>query len=898
MSNVPSNIPFTDINAGHTVSEMVDIINTNFDLVNLKGGGPEGIQGIQGVFGFSGIQGIQGIQGRRGSGWVTDSNMGNAEDGDLYLAPNGDVQSYQNGLWETEYQLLSNVISPFTLTGTTIHPVDPNNKTVLGGGNSGTNATLNIVGGNTALSISNGGTIANLKIDGGGFSVESDNVSLKTSNTTLTLYGDNRILLSPLAGLTNDNTIHPLITVDNLGQLTHQPNWEWGVINSSVVPNDILTNCYVGDETHLLDGLWMDENSNINFKSDSNTSYLKINTKATNETSLKNIVKIGKNGICVGSYSNNQDLNYNIDNCGIYVAGGTSQKCGQITLVGPTTGTSYVGQDSAIPAGTDANAPTYILAVNDVQNNSIKDNSPLITLKTNSNNFSSNTLHIKGGTHINGKGYDILIDGGDGVGESNQKDKTGGDVYIAGGSNKSTASIGNELRGSLYNFGDVIIGLNPNNHPSLRSGNSTYASVRKVSGDSVSTFYDICNFTAHGNRIILDSDANNRVVNGYPDDGSCPWLNDISQTTLKFNGLTTVYKNRAIPIYYENAFMYQMLSGVYSTSVMYYMSSDTLQTKRGSNIYSLLNSSEFTGLPVGTGGNGKYRTVFSNITTNWQKIGNVVNCQTKVDFYYIYNVYNNEINIAILQPINYSTLNNAGLKPTLYAYDNIVKNGILTNIELPIYLYKQKNTNTGLLRPNYVSGNGSVYTEKINVKTSIVNATTDRYFLNNTFVAVNNNTAYTNPQKVETLTGSSNVFTTNKHDNVGILNEQLSVQANKNTSKGYLKTDNIMVGSDVTYSLLTPVAQATYIIPEYMNVVDVNVELGPDSIYVDHKRKFEPLTKAYTSLTLNYSYLLNTGFEESIHTDFIYSDGTHSWKDVDDFDEYQTFNPNQEVIIK
>ncbi|MBR4625634.1 MAG: hypothetical protein IKO56_08895 [Alphaproteobacteria bacterium] len=82
MSNVPSNIPFTDINAGHTISEMVDIINTNFDLVNLKGGGPEGMQGIQGVFGFSGIQGLQGIKGKRGAGWVTDTNLGDIEVGD------------------------------------------------------------------------------------------------------------------------------------------------------------------------------------------------------------------------------------------------------------------------------------------------------------------------------------------------------------------------------------------------------------------------------------------------------------------------------------------------------------------------------------------------------------------------------------------------------------------------------------------------------------------------------------------------------------------------------------------------------------------------------------------------------------------------------------------------
>ena len=145
MSNVPSNIPFTDLNAGHTISEMVDIINTNFDLVNLKGGGPEGMQGIQGVLGFSGIQGLQGIQGRRGAGWVTQSNMGDAEDGDLYLAPNGDVQSYNEGTWTTEYQLLDNVISPFTLTGTTIHPVDPTNKTVLGGSNSATNSNVSAV---------------------------------------------------------------------------------------------------------------------------------------------------------------------------------------------------------------------------------------------------------------------------------------------------------------------------------------------------------------------------------------------------------------------------------------------------------------------------------------------------------------------------------------------------------------------------------------------------------------------------------------------------------------------------------------------------------------------------------------------------------------------------------
>lgn len=885
MSNVPSNIPFTDINAGHTISEMVDIINTNFDLVNLKGGGPEGIQGIQGVFGFSGIQGLQGIQGKRGAGWVTDTNLGDVEVGDLYLTPDGTVQSYDGTSFQDVYDLTENIASPFTLTGTTIHPVDPTNKMVLGGSSSTTNSTLNIVGSNTAISISNAGTIADLKVNGNDFIVEANNVSLKANHTTLTIYGDNRILLSPLAGLTNDNTIHPFITTNNLGELTHLPSWEWGVVNESIVPNDTLNNCYIGDETHLLDGLWVDENSNINFKSDTDTSYLKINSKTTGGN-LKNVVNVSKNGLCVGSYSNNQNLNYDTENSGIYVAGGTSQKCGQITLVGAVVGkVGYVNFDSVEPTGTNANTPTYTLNVNDTQNNNIKDNSPLITLKPNSTNFSANTLHIKGGTHTNGKGYDVLIDGGDSRGEWNQKERTGGDVYIAGGSNRNNSSNGNEIRGSLYNFGDVVIGLNPNNHPSLRSGSATYASTRGVSRDKISSvdFYDICNFTAHGNRIVLDSDANNRAVNGYPDNGSCPWLNDINQATLKFNGLTTIYKNNPVAINYEDAFMHQMLSGVYSTSFMYYVSGSTMQTKRGKDLYSLLTSSEYTSLPGGvTTGNSRYKTVFSNIITNWQKVGNIVNCQTRVDFYYIYDQYGN---MAIMQPIRYD---HTGLHDDRYAYDNIVKNGMLANIELPLHLYKT-NVN-GILRPNYVSGNGCTYTEKIRVKGGTNMRVTEPYFLNNIPVAVNNNTAYLNPEVVTPFTSTNTAnFITNKHDNDGILRELPSVATNKNLPKGYLKTDSIIDQAPILLSSTTN-ARAAYIIPEYMNTIMV----ASGTANEDYKRKFVPLNKAYTSLTLNYSYLLNTGFEETVHNDFIYMDGNPNSIVIDDqgtrstSDEYYT----------
>ena len=60
-------IPIIDINAGDTVSAMVDKINYNFTLVSLKGGGPQGVQGVQGIRGPAGPKGDTGETGDTGS---------------------------------------------------------------------------------------------------------------------------------------------------------------------------------------------------------------------------------------------------------------------------------------------------------------------------------------------------------------------------------------------------------------------------------------------------------------------------------------------------------------------------------------------------------------------------------------------------------------------------------------------------------------------------------------------------------------------------------------------------------------------------------------------------------------------------------------------------------------
>lgn len=876
MSNIPSNIPFTDINAGHTISEMVDIINTNFDLVNLKGGGPEGIQGIQGVLGFSGPQGTQGIQGKHGNGWVTSENLDEAEAGDLYLTPEGVVQTYDGTSFQDVYNLTDELVSPFTHTGANIHPKNEflNGTLVLGGTTPSTNTMLNIIGSQPSLALSTGAVNAEMKIGENNFQISSNNVLISSNGgASIGVKSGNIVNISPLADMTTNNEIHPFVTADNEGNIKHE-EWKWGIRNNCVISNENLSNCYVGDDEHAIDGVWIKPDGNINFQNETG-KYLKINSKNTGETTLKNVIKLNEKGISVGSYSNNDDFNFDPNNKGVYISGGSNRTCGHLTFVGSTSFEKYVNYDSALtPGGSGQNSvvvPSYLLDINNIQNNSIKDNSPLITIVPKIKNYFANTLHIKGGTYM-GKGYDVLINGGDGIGEANNSTNTGGDVYIAGGENKSTGGGNNEIIGSLYNFGDVIIGVNPNNHPLLRTDANTSASSRAVSKDNANlSYFDICNFTAHANIITLDSDANNRMVYGYPNDGTSPKLTSIKQSTFKLNGLLTLCQNDVIRLNKKDAFTYQMLSGVYSFACMYYINNGTFKTKKDTSLHNLLTSNEYTSLAGGTtmGENIKFKTVFSTTTTNWQKIGNVVNCQTRIDFYYVCNA-NNEL--SILTPIKYRIGLNI-FDPNTYAYDRIITDGILTNVELPLCLYDSNTIN--ILRPNYVSGNGCAYTEKVILEDletiGKAQATADPYFLNNVQVSVNNNTSYTNPvlvnkySMVETINNS-----TNKHDNSGILNDNVVNNENTNMPRGYLWTDPII---NDTQTLLVPKTRSTYIIPEYMDSVTVE---NSSSQRKGEYRKFVSLKKPYTSLTLNYSYLLNTGFEKNQHNDFIYVDGTSS----------------------
>lgn len=113
-----ANIPIKHINSGDTVSTAFDIVNYNFDLLLLNGGGPRGIQGTQGQQGNRGIQGLQGLQGSKGASVYTSIEEAQANNGIYFDTQNLYTIDYSGGGGGSEEQHVSEEtasLNPFVL---------------------------------------------------------------------------------------------------------------------------------------------------------------------------------------------------------------------------------------------------------------------------------------------------------------------------------------------------------------------------------------------------------------------------------------------------------------------------------------------------------------------------------------------------------------------------------------------------------------------------------------------------------------------------------------------------------------------------------------------------------------------------------------------------------------
>ena len=889
------NLPIIDINPGNTISEMVEIINRNFDIIDQKGGGPMGIQGIQGINGFPGEQGITGATGPSGTGWVP-FNSAPINEGDLSVDENGNIWQVQNNggtlTWVQTGQSITGLgESPFTYSDNAIHPKQAyvDKKTVLGAATSTTNAVLNIVQGSGADAISiyqqGGGTPIKITSETSENKLKvfaKEIVLLSDGNASVTVkQTGNCINLSPLKNTSIPNNIRQIVSANKDGDIEEQSNWTWGLCNNSIIPNKNLSNKTVGDDDNRIDGVCFAANSELNFIG-SDDRYLNVNAKPNAGGSAKTVARFSSYGLSVGDNGTQVNRNANTLNNGIVIGGGNG-KNGHLTFLGSSSTTNYVNTESAVSPSTDTsvNAPTYTLNVNPQQDNSFADNAPIITVGATSNNRISNLLHIKGATLNNMRGADVFVEGGESVGDWNNNYQTGGNVYLAGGKNRNTSNVGGgTLSGSLYHFGDVIVGLNPSNHPKLWANDNLKASKRGVSKDDINgvSFYDICNFTAHGNVITLDSDANNRVVNGYNEDGLCPNLQNPEQSTFKVNGLMTLHRSTPLSIPIGDANKYQMLSGVYNVAIAYYTQGGTLKYKRADTVYDAVTAAINSFSPIEQ--HAGVRVAVSYINTVWNKIGNIVTCNTRVDMYSYggrafggYSVFSPfELNMTTQGPVFGTS-----------SIDYIISNGIITNIELPVFLATGIRNSTPI-RTNYVTGNGFVHTERPTSSTTMSVGTdssvtvtrktlADSYFIPDNQVFVNNNTNYTDPTVVTNYSYTldyNNQYQqswTNKHNANATLKDQ---NIKNNMPKSYLNTDNILAGG--LKPLLIPISQAcAYIIPEYSNVLSAR-RTSPYEYY-ETFRKLVPMNKPYTSMSINYSYLLNPDFDTTEYKPFAYDDG-------------------------
>lgn len=134
-------IPIIDINAGDTMSGMVDKINYNFTLLSLKGGGPAGIQGIQGIRGPVGPQGDIGATGADGS-MILNGNPENytqeqlaANFNNIFISNDGKIYNIMHNDTDDTYfpheicDLHDLADSPFALGTSTSNPtINPCNQ--------------------------------------------------------------------------------------------------------------------------------------------------------------------------------------------------------------------------------------------------------------------------------------------------------------------------------------------------------------------------------------------------------------------------------------------------------------------------------------------------------------------------------------------------------------------------------------------------------------------------------------------------------------------------------------------------------------------------------------------------------------------------------------------------
>lgn len=808
-------LPIVDINAGDTMSGMVDKINYNFTLLSLKGGGPAGIQGIQGLRGPVGPQGMQGIQGARGNMIYdinpnTISDLSNYNLGDTFIYDGVIYQIVSNETGNGVQQitnLYDNVQSPFGFPENDLQTINPRTNYekypfILGIGTGETVKVAEILSHTSddrgVLNISSDenlpsfikffsgtaltGTIKST--DGGQFVLQGDTANgIQIRGGGFHINMDQNGISLPVDRIRPgyEKTSFIVSTKINTGTIDNNWNKAWctGYDNdcAALFPfkSGIGSTSSIGLKTnlqHRIDQICLTKNANVFYDTGAGVNdYISIKAdEPSPNASLTDTMSLSKYGVAIGgikpvsstsavSLPSSTRAQFENDVFSIKLSTpaqwATNQKYGTmmtITSLGDNAIPGVVSSDSITfpefasisPMGNSdwAYRGTIVLSTNTVASAFRKCNySNLIVAdrkaESGSMKNANDTLHIHGADSTRYAGNDIVVSGGNNLGGSNSNSVVGGDVYLSGG---SAFGAGDVVHSDLKRCGNVIIGINPLHHSGCFDSSNFTSTKTSYETNNTSTnpdgvgFFDINNISMHGNRIVIDSNANFRkITDGYTKTNGLaynhsttgvqaekkwrPYASSPENTTLQISAVNTISHVDPIVLDRKDICSHQFMSGVMQRAVRFYKTGDGDSTKTKPSI-EVVDPSNLTNTYVSNNKNSIYF-----ITEHvWQKVGNIVNVNVfgrwvvSSNSSQLFHMADHFFNVGVNEPIS------TGLGWYGFGEHELLKQWLLDpNDSTPSYLSGPGRDwpMTVLALPvvvedmcsTYCYGNGNIYTE-------------------------------------------------------------------------------------------------------------------------------------------------------------------------------------------
>ena len=438
-----------------------------------------------------------------------------------------------------------------------------------------------------------------------------------------------------------------IVTTDGNGNVNEEYAWRIETSSKALFPH--IDSAYdLGKDANRISEVFLKKGSTIHFKSD-NTGFLNFKTKDTGQEKI--VMGLSQFGVSFGINGNSASEHFESQNShfGITVGNNAStSKAPHITVVTHSTERTNVLSESialnndlvdvlttlpnmsgAIEFREIATAGKYL----------DKEYMPLIQAKNKSTMHEKcigNTLCISGAKFSSqtvGSGKDVIITGGTANNRIRNMESVGGTVFISGGiPMQLTAMNSNEDVISDFRMsGNVIIGINPLHHKSVQEQDSyaadkEYDNLTSTNPKNVA-FFDTNNVAIHGNRIVIDSNANyrkgaygnfsNTNNNDYPC-VSTPYF-----STLQMSGINTVKHNTPVRIDASQCCEHQLLSGTMTQIFRIKYENDEFVVNDVSGVDFTSSSLDLTNY------NDSVLFVVNQV---WQKVGNIVNVNLRAEW--------------------------------------------------------------------------------------------------------------------------------------------------------------------------------------------------------------------------------------------------------------------------